>query len=340
MKGLIKCIGVMLAVSLTSTLTHASGSDETSSKLIALMESRYQRVMSKQAELDGLLAESCKASDQVKAAFHDSYDAWLGVADFQLQPLGDGRQSMKIMFWPDNRNRGLKALLKLIKAKSPVIESAETFASQGVAVKGYPALEILLFDSRFTDESDAYRCALKRVISQQLIRDIEQSYQSWKKFVPDNLQLFEQGRNAFNTELFNAMYQAIVNSLEFQSEMRLSLPYNRLKKNQKVAQGIRSGRVEHTIEVVNNFNYETLEVLLVEHPDSLVKNQILAQSYGLKIRMDLLPKKFLQSRKVALENDALIQSMIHNTEQLHQRLATETAQQLNVPFGFNELDGE
>ena len=64
------------------------------------------------AALDAAARQDCEA-EAVRPAYHDAFDAWMGVSHMRMGPLEEDGRALAVAFWPDERDatgRALRAL--------------------------------------------------------------------------------------------------------------------------------------------------------------------------------------------------------------------------------------
>ena len=187
----------------------------------------------------------------LQAAYHATFDAWLGVSHIRLGPSEEGAVAFAIAFWPDPKGFTAKSLRKLINARDPVVETPGAFREVSVASRGFFALERLLFDEAFADQADGYRCMLAAAITldlEQLSAAIEAG---WRDRFADQLRgnsdplIFSDDKEAVR-----ALYSTMKTGAEFTMTARLDRPLGSNERPRpKRAEAWRSNRSNRNIQL-------------------------------------------------------------------------------------------
>lgn len=99
-----------------------------------------------QAEAERFCATPGVASlGTMRDAFGHAVDAWQGAQHIRFGPIELFMRSMRLAFWPDPRNTVSRQVDELVAAKDAGALTAEAFARGNVAGQGFPALERLLY---------------------------------------------------------------------------------------------------------------------------------------------------------------------------------------------------
>ena len=112
---------------------------------------RYARLADATAALDlaarGFCAAPATASlEEVRSAFHAAADAWHDVEHIRFGPMESRLRAERLYFWPDPRNATARQLADLLAGRDPAALTAAGFVRASAAVQGLPAAERLLFD--------------------------------------------------------------------------------------------------------------------------------------------------------------------------------------------------
>lgn len=184
------------------------------------------------------------SSAALRKAYHNAYDAWLGVAHLQIGPLEDSEFAFALSFWPDPRGKTAKALRRLIAEEDPIVTSPD-YAKVSVAARGFLALERMLFDD--TLDGDAkYKCLLTRAIATDISRTSQALRDAWidtysamfKSAGDDGHSVFPKREDAFRK-----LYTSVMTSLGFDAEARVGRPLGKIDRPRpKRAEAWRSSR--------------------------------------------------------------------------------------------------
>jgi hypothetical protein len=126
-----------------------------------------------QLRLDAL----CKApgDDKLKGAqdqFAAAAMAWARIQYIAFGPIFEHQRAFRIEYWPDKRNVVGRQLAEVLKKQEHAALKPKRFATTTVGVQGLPALERLLFGDDALSELEgpgaAFRCGLFAAISNNL----------------------------------------------------------------------------------------------------------------------------------------------------------------------------
>jgi hypothetical protein len=143
---------------------------------------RYARLAAAAAALEATARRFCAARataplDEVRAAFHAADDAWHDVEHLEFGPMTFRLRAERLYFWPDPRNTTARQLAELLAGRDPATLTAESVVRGSAAVQGLPATERLLFDEgagaafRWEGEEGRRRCEVLEAMTRN-IKDI------------------------------------------------------------------------------------------------------------------------------------------------------------------------
>lgn len=198
------------------------------------------------AALDAAAQADCSAGDPgLRAAYQAAFDAWTSASHLRFGPTETDNRAFALAFWPDTRGMGPKALRGMIEAEDPLAADPEGFASASVAVRGYYALELLLFDPEISSlGSPAYRCLLVRAVTGDIANLTGMIRDDWMPGYAETM------RTAGSNETYRSrdeamaeLYKALYTGLEFTANTRLGQPLGTFDRPRPGrAEAWRSGR--------------------------------------------------------------------------------------------------
>lgn len=201
------------------------------------------------AAATGTLADSARTdctATAMRPAYHDAFDAWMGISHLQFGPLETGGRNMSIAFWPDTRGMTPRAVAALIDNQDPAIDDPASFAEVSVAGRGLFALEGLLYDDTPSDYSaDSYECRLVTAMATDLARVGQEMQKEWQDHAAALNSAGAAGNSTYlsRREATQELYTALMSGLEFDKDMRVGRPvgtFERPRPNR--AEAWRSGR--------------------------------------------------------------------------------------------------
>lgn len=272
-------------------------------------------------------------------AYHAAFDAWIGVSHIRFGPIEDGGEGLAIVFWPDKKGMIPRALSRLISAEDPVVNDAEKFAKYSIAVRGFFALEQLLFDPAFSQyEKSSYSCALSQAITLDMARIAIATHADWSGGFASTLrQAGMPGNKVFLTdkEGAQALFTSLLGGLEFIYRQRIGRPLGSFEKPRpKRAEARRSLRSVHNIVVSLDALQEMAAILADgEAPETM-------EAFGATLRY----AKSLDDRVFENLHEISAKFQLSSLQEMiaiiHESVAAEIGSHLGVVAGFNALDGD
>ena len=281
---------------------------------------------------------SCEAKDAaLRAAYHDAFDAWMGVSHLRFGPAEASGAAFTLGFWPDTRGATPKAIKRLIGSEDPVINDRTEFAQVSAAARGFFALEQLLYGPAIMDaEPEAARCALVRAVAAD-IHDLAHGLSDdWAEFREQLEAPTADGRFQSDQEAAQAFFKAASEGLQFTHEMRLGRPlgtFDQPRPNR--AEARRSERSLRQVQL-SIAALEDLSMILVQGQP--VESE-LAQAFARVRGTAEIEDKALSgvADPVARLRIEAIATALNDVRAI---MALQVAPSLGVSAGFNSLDGD
>ena len=169
-------------------------------------------------------AETC-APETLRPVWNAAFDAWLPVSFLRLGPAEDEGRILAIAFWPDPKGIGARQQRQLLQSQDPVVSDPAGFAERSVALRGFFALERLLYPAE--PLTGDYPCALIRATAADLARMAAETDQGWRDgFAQTLLSAGQPGNSLYLTEAEakQALYTQLMTGFEFTADQRLGRP--------------------------------------------------------------------------------------------------------------------
>ncbi len=169
-------------------------------------------------------AETC-APETLRPVWNAAFDAWLPVSFLRLGPAEDEGRILAIAFWPDPKGIGARQQRQLLQSQDPVVSDPAGFAERSVALRGFFALERLLYPAE--PLTGDYPCALIRATAADLARMATEIDQGWRDgFAQTLLSAGQPGNSLYLTEAEakQALYTQLMTGFEFTADQRLGRP--------------------------------------------------------------------------------------------------------------------
>lgn len=216
---------------------------------------RYQSLAEESVLLEQSTKQLCSSPDQpkldsAKKQYQAALASWQAIQHVQFGPIELLMRSFSLQFWPDKKNLTSKQLNKLLAAEDKTTLEDEFFQSASIAVKGFPAMERLLFaDNAVQPLKDfPFRCQFLHSISQYVAETTANTSNEWQEYQKEFDYLSsEDGYYASSKEASVDLMKAQVEPLEILIDLKLQRP---LGKKKTKAKRLESWRSLHSLENV------------------------------------------------------------------------------------------
>ncbi|WP_375688621.1 imelysin family protein [Pseudooceanicola sp. LIPI14-2-Ac024] len=275
----------------------------------------------------------------VQPAFHDAFDAWLGISHLAFGPVEDDGRGLAIAFWPDTRGLGNAAVAQLVANEDAAVDDPAEFAEVSVAARGFFALEQLLYDEKYAGyAADSYTCRLVAATAADLSRMADEIDAAWRGTqAPLMLSAGEAGNPRYfsEQEAQQQLYTALQAALEFDADARLKRPLGSFDRPRPLrAEARRSGRSLRNVTL----SLQALEDLSEALADAPIPQTHAAFATALEVAADLDDPVFAG---VAEPGSRLkVEILQQRIDAIAATVAGEIGAQLGVTEGFNSADGD
>ncbi len=323
---------------------------------------RYDRLVAATAALHEATGGACAQPgaaglDMLRERWRAAAAAWQGVQHIRFGPIELFMRGMRFAFWPDTRNSVGRGLEEVIAGRASASISGETFARGAVAVQGLPALERLLFGAESApkllagDAEAGFRCATVQAIGSNLADLAGGIRRDWIEGAePFAKAMSGGGPHADAKEATGELFKSLHAAVEIVADHKLARPLG------VSAQTARPQLAEafHSRTSMDNIraNLEAAESLYLGG-GGMGFAGFVRDVAGDKALDDLFKRAFAQTRATAAsvampleeavsdpaERRKLMQ-LARETSALKALLAQRLTTALDIPVGFNALDGD
>ncbi|MEM0947276.1 MAG: imelysin family protein [Pseudomonadota bacterium] len=315
------------------TVVPAVGSADIATAVDTHVIPGFQAFAEATAVLDQAASDSC-ATDDIAEAYHNAFDAWLGVSHLTFGPIEDMGLTLSFAFWPDPKDQTGKTLNRLIADEDPVALEPSAYAEVSVAAQGFFALERTLFD---TGSDSEYLCALTRAITSTLSANAAAVNAAWGTYAETVKSAGQEGNDRFRSpeEAQRALYTSLSTGLEFVHDQRLARPLGTFDRPRpRRAEARRSGRSLQNVAV----SLAALRNLAVALGDSQVPEAEAAFDSALGRASQLDDPVF---EGVADPAGRLrVEALQLQVRAAQIAVANEIGARYGISAGFNALDGD
>lgn len=327
----------------------------------------YQWLEDRTLELQYSLSSLCQnpssnSLTQARVRFGETAEAWARIQFISFGPVALHQRAFRIEYWPDKRNVVGRQLAEVLKKQDGSALEPGRFATATVGIQGLPALERLLFEERALDlvQKDAlgaaFRCRLLAAIATNLTTITNEIVAGWTEGDSSFLSRIENpseddeelptGRDAAG-RLLNDLLTAIIAI----RDMKLLAPLgdNVEKAKPRSAEYWRSGQSIAVIEanvysLLMLFDGERgLAGLLFAQTDGKIPAyQMLGAIHAMRNQVTALGNLNLPLHKIVADPRLRQRAEALTTKLAEMRdiLVGRVAPKLNLPIGFNALDGD
>lgn len=322
----------------------------------------YQAFGDAAREMQGLLQALCKTpSDETLKSAQQQFaalaSAWARVQYISFGPIFEHQRAFRIEYWPDKRNVVGRQLAEVLKKQDHAALEPARFATTTVGVQGLPALERMLFGddalSELKGPGAAFRCGLFAAIStnlESIARDVvagwtegDNAFLARIEHPSEDDEELPSGRDAAG-RLLNDLLTATI----AMRDMKLLAPLGASLEKAKGLQAEywRSG--ESTAVLAANlegwraqvFAAGGLGALLAAQPDGKPTADELTATVdqaASALRQVTMP---LDKAVADPAQRKLVEAFAAQLLKIRDLLAGPVTAKLNLPVGFNALDGD
>lgn len=288
--------------------------------------------------------------DGLKEVMQGAMASWQSIQHIRFGPIAEEDRHFRIEFWPDKRNMTSKALTSLRQdiAKGDTVDD-ERIAQTSVAAQGFPALERLLYGDKDIQPGSA-DCQLAEVISDNVAGIADATLKAWGDdgFAERSLSGF--GYYQEPKDLTFELFKAFKTSLEWVEDSKLRRPLGDDMKHARShrAESWRSATsADHILR-----NIDAIEAFYSADKTGGFAALLQETPVGTDLHWGILGKLH-EAREAIRKIDgplykavkdpagrAHMEDAIAALREMREWVDTEMASLLEMPLGFNSLDGD
>lgn len=300
---------------------------------------RYTRVAATAEALEQAALQDCtQHSEHLRAAYHAGFDAWIGVTHLRFGPSEVENRAFAMAFWPDKKGFTAKALDRLIAAEQPL----GNFSQSSIAGRGYFALDMLLYDPRFSEVSTDYTCRLVQAITADISGMADGILQDWTEEYGAYLITAGSETNPLylsESEGIQELFKAVLTGLELTQAQRLARPMGSFEHPRpNRAEARRSNRSLRNIVVALQASTELTNMLTAYVGGGL--SQQVDASLALSLRLAQNLDDPILAGVVTINGRFRVEALQSSIIAAATLITDEFGAALGVNPGFNALDGD
>ncbi|SIS40699.1 imelysin family protein [Neptunomonas antarctica] len=331
---------------------------------------RYQLLADNSATLEKQVQQLCDAPSLetlsvARTGFNAAQASWQGVQHIQFGPVTLLMRNYSLQYWPDKKNIGAKQLSaalasKTLASKDPASTDQrfdeEFFRAASISVKGFPALERLLFTNKhLIDTADTAECSLAHAIARHISDTAASIHTEWTEETrlisaagennmtnDDSIPAYETPSEAA-TEFMKSLVEPVdaLRDTKLLSPLGASAAQSRWKKSESWRSEQSINNIRQNVialhELYSGTQPLSVKTLLVASGDSVSAQLIESEFKTISEQLAALPA--ITDLKITA---AIRQQLLQTTEHLLvlQNTLEQAMQTLNIQLGFNSRDGD
>ncbi len=287
------------------------------------------------------IADCTPNNAELRGAWNDAMDAWLGVQDLWFGPLEQGSRRQAIAFWPDTDGHRPRALSRILTGQDPVLENADTFPAQPISARGLYAVEAMLFDPDFNTYGDGDPgCVLVRAMTQDLAQSAETVRDAWESDFVTVMRTAGTKRNARfldASETRQVVFTALLTSMQFDIDERLGLPMGTFDRPRpKRAEGRVSDRSQRNLELSLAAHANLIRAMVPDAAEAPATYRDFARAQEMAATLDDPDFSGVEDSTGRFKLETLQTALIALRADTHNELSAT----LDISMGLNSLDGD
>lgn len=280
------------------------------------------------------------ASDDLKSAYGEAFDAWLSASHLRFGPTEANDRAFALAFWPDSRGATPRVLGALLDEQDPIAASVENYSDVSIAARGFYALEFLLYDDAMISAGNAaYHCRLVQTISADMAVTASDIVEDWQSaYAATLLEPSPAGIYRNTDEVLQEVFKSLSTGLQFTAEARLGRPLGTFDRPRPArAEVRRSGRSSRHVML----SLEALQDLAARLAgDNTEVAAVLQASFERAIsRLANLDDATFAGVAVP-QTRFRIEVLQQSVDTIRAVVRDELGPTLGVAAGFNSLDGD
>lgn len=320
------------------------------------------------AHLPAALKDLCASPTEsnlrlARSAFTGAVEYWARAQFITYGPIGDHQRASRIEYWPDKRNVVGRQLEEVLAKQDPAALEPQRFATTSVGVQGLPALERLLFDEGAfvklapNAKGRAYRCDLLAAIAHNLDSIADDMLNGWtpafQAFLGQaGVPTGEEGAIPTGRDVAAHLLNDYLTATIAMRDMKLLVPLGEsLAKAKPQAAEFWRSKLSLTALNANLRGLregigapDGLADLLGDQKDGAADARALTgaldAALGTVETLSQGGNRTLAEAVKSADQRKMVEDLIQQLGKIRDLLAGPVSTKLNLPIGFNALDGD
>jgi len=307
----------------------------------------YAALAAATARLDAEARASCVDVPALQAAWRGAMRAWQGVQHIRFGPVELFQRHARFAFWPDPRNVAGRQLAELFAQRVPEAIAPHSFAVGSVAVQGLGAMERALFEPEQAKAlaGDAYRCDWLRASAANVATMAREVEAEWRGPPRDFARRFSSatpgGTYADAREATLDLFKSLHSAVELVADHKLARPLGDKPEaaRPRLAESWRStaslDNAVANLEAARGL-YDALAAGVADK----ALDAELRKSFADALAAAAAIGRPLEEAVVERRDRVKVERLQRAATQLKGLLADRLSKALDLPLGFNALDGD
>ncbi|MCJ8299829.1 MAG: imelysin family protein [Pseudomonadales bacterium] len=319
---------------------------------------KYRQLANQSSLLEQYISGYCRQRSEAslaaaKSQFKLAQQAWQQIQHIQFGPVTMLMRNFSLQYWPDKKNLGGRQLNTLLKdaQQSATVQSYDSdfFAAASVAVKGYPALERMLFDQKLILQlpGNLSYCPLMQAIASHISANTAAIVSEWKMELTNYRQYSEERTYESSMDAATEILKALVEPVEAISDAKIAVPLGSelAKMRWRKSESWRSGQSLENIRsnltalqhLYSGVALASTKALLIETGSAELAEIIDRQFSALLLQLQAIAEpRNMQYEQRQFSQLAQVQQQL---KQLSDNLLA-SMKVLQINLGFNRRDGD
>jgi len=363
MNRFTKLIPALLAVSFASTLFAQAPSEErwqafSKDAIAGHIMPNYNNLAKQSTLLSQRIEQFCTEQStanltRAQQAFKEGMQAWQKIQHIQFGPVTLLMRNFSLQYWPDKKNLGgrqLNAILqKALEDEGKLKYDQAFFVHASVAVKGYPAMERLLFDNKLLPQlqSNPSYCPLLHAISTHVSQNTQAVATEWAAELANFEHYSEDAVYISAQEAATEILKALVEPIEAISDGKIAAPLGKRLTKMRWRKS-ESWRSEQSIaniysnlsalaQLYSGLPGASLKSLLIDAGEQALADKINAQFINVIAALGKVSEP--TNMQYTQEQFDQLQAIQYQLKRLSDSLL-ESMKPLQISLGFNRRDGD
>lgn len=282
-----------------------------------------------------------------RLAYRQAMNQWQAIQHIQFGPITLLNRNYGLQYWPDKRNTG-EGQLRTALLDHDTFDAA-FFRTASVSLKGFPALERLLFNEQANERlvKGSKECRLALGISQYMSQTLEAVNSEWEN---QQQRMLTPGQNPYfdtASEAAVALMKSLVDPIQLLIDYKLDYPLSNApgrarwsrSESWRSGQSITNLRTNLTAlqQLYSGLQPVSVRSLLLAENEQALASSIDQRFASLQQALTALPEP--QGQELPDQTEQALRDQIPALQALQQDLQRAMTA-LNIHLGFNSRDGD